>query len=71
MRVTEMTPGLIALAVVAESRCNHMTDRMNLMKVLSEKQVLECKDATWFVKTTQRCRYDKLDVLIETLEKLT
>ncbi len=66
-----MTPGLIARAVVGKSRCNHMTDRMNLMKILSEKQVLECKDEGWYCKTIQKCKFDKLDVVIETVERLS
>jgi hypothetical protein len=48
-----------------------MTDRSNLMKILSEKQVLECKNAEWYCKTIQKCKFDKLDVLIETVEKLS
>ena len=48
-----------------------MTDRRDLMKILSEKQVLECKGAEWYCKTVQKARYDKLDILIETVEKLS
>lgn len=48
-----------------------MTDRRDLMKVLSEKQVLECKDAEWYCKTIQKCKYDQLDVVIETVERLS
>ncbi|NMC06194.1 MAG: hypothetical protein GYA24_13345 [Candidatus Lokiarchaeota archaeon] len=48
-----------------------MSDHRDLMKILSEKQVLECKGAEWFCKTIQKCKFDKLDVLIETVEKLS
>nr|MDO8088153.1 hypothetical protein [Candidatus Sigynarchaeum springense] len=48
-----------------------MTDRRNLMKILSERQVIESKNAEWYCRTVQKCKFDKLDVLIETVEKLS
>ncbi|MEX2680693.1 MAG: hypothetical protein Q6373_003785 [Candidatus Sigynarchaeota archaeon] len=48
-----------------------MADRRDLMKILSEKQVIECKNAEWYCRTIQRCKFDQLDVLIETVEKLS
>ncbi|MBN2151243.1 MAG: hypothetical protein JW839_07360 [Candidatus Lokiarchaeota archaeon] len=48
-----------------------MADRRELMKILSERQVVECKDSAWYCRTTQKCRFDKLDVVIETVERLS
>ena len=66
-----MSSAFIACGIVGTFRCNHMADRRDLMKILSEKQVLECKNAEWYCKTIQKCKFDKLDVLIETVEKLS
>ncbi len=66
-----MSSTLIANGIVREDRCNHMADRRDLMKILSERQVIECKNAEWYCKTIQKCKFDKLDVLIETVEKLS
>jgi len=42
------------------------------MKILSEKQVLiqDQNNGDWYCKTIQKAKYDKLDVIIEKVEKL-